>query len=144
VASAVAFQTINGYLQGRYLFTLAADGGAAWLADPRFVIGTCLFAAGMAVNVHSDGILRSLRRPGEGDYRIPRSGLFRWVSCPNYLGEMVEWCGWAVLTWSLPGLAFAAWTVANLLPRALAHHRWYRREFADYPPQRKAVIPFVL
>ena len=64
---------------------------------------------------------------------MPRGGFFRWVSCPNYLGEMLQWSGFALATWSLPGLSFALWTVANLLPRAVAHHRWYRREFADYP-----------
>jgi 3-oxo-5-alpha-steroid 4-dehydrogenase 1 len=42
------------------------------------------------------------------------------------------------------GLAFAVWTAANLIPRALAYHRWYRQEFYDYPPQRKAILPFVL
>lgn len=36
------------------------------------------------------------------------------------------------------------WTAVNLVPRALAHHRWYREHFEDYPRQRKALIPFVL
>jgi len=38
---------------------------------------------------------------------------------------------------------FAIWTMANLVPRALAHHRWYRETFADYPPGRKALIPYL-
>ena len=70
--------------------------------------------------------------------------MFRWVSCPNYFGEIVEWSAWALLTCSLPGLVFAIWTAANLIPRALAYHRWYREEFADYPASRKAVIPGLL
>ena len=69
---------------------------------------------------------------------------FEWVSCPNYLGEMTEWAGWALATWSLPGLAFAAYTAANLAPRALAHHDWYRERFPDYPPRRRALIPYLL
>jgi 3-oxo-5-alpha-steroid 4-dehydrogenase 1 len=32
----------------------------------------------------------------------------------------------------------------NLLPRALSHHKWYNEEFDGYPPERKAVVPFVL
>ena len=39
------------------------------------------------------------------------------------------------------GLAFAAWTMANLVPRARAHHRWYRERFPDYPARRKALVP---
>jgi protein-S-isoprenylcysteine O-methyltransferase Ste14 len=66
------------------------------------------------------------------------------VSCPNYLGEMLEWFGWALATWSIAGLAFALYTVANLLPRALQHHRWYRAKFADYPADRKALVPYVI
>ena len=72
------------------------------------------------------------------------AGSSSWVSCPNYLGEIVEWAGWALATWSLAGLAFAVWTAANLLPRALAHHRWYRDRFPDYPARRRAIIPFLL
>lgn len=144
MVSGFGFHAVNTYLQGRYLFTLGPYYPAAWLADPRFVAGAALFAAGFVINVQSDNLLRSLRGPGETAYRIPRGGLFRWVSCPNYLGEMVEWIAWALLTWSAAGAVFAVWTTANLLPRALSNHKWYRREFADYPPARKAVIPGVL
>ncbi len=66
------------------------------------------------------------------------------MSAPNYLGEMTQWIGWALLTWSLAGASFAVWTIANLLPRALANHRWYRETFEDYPESRKAVVPFLL
>ncbi|HEX6242129.1 MAG TPA: 3-oxo-5-alpha-steroid 4-dehydrogenase, partial [Polyangiales bacterium] len=95
-------------------------------------------------NRQSDRILLGLRAPGETGYKIPRGGLYSFISCPNYFGELVEWCGWALLTWSLPGLFFALFTAANLVPRALAHHRDYRRRFPDYPSERRAVLPFVL
>jgi protein-S-isoprenylcysteine O-methyltransferase Ste14 len=88
-------------------------------------------------------VLRNLRGPGETGYKIPRGGAYNWVSCPNYLGEIVEWLGWALATWSFGGLAFAAYTAANLVPRALANHRWYQKRFPDYPVQRKAILPFV-
>jgi hypothetical protein len=57
---------------------------------------------------------------------------------------MIEWTGWAFATLSWPGAVFALWTAANLVPRALQHHAWYRSTFADYPRPRKAIIPFVL
>ena len=140
----VLFNGVNGYLQGRWLFALAPHPGTAWLVDPRFLLGIALFVAGMAINVHSDEVLRRLRRPGEQGYKIPQAGLHRWVASPNYLGEVIEWTGWAVLTWSLGGLAFVLWTAANLVPRALSHRRWYRATFPDYPAERKAIVPFVL
>jgi protein-S-isoprenylcysteine O-methyltransferase Ste14 len=143
VAFAVAFNVFNGYVNGRYLGVGASTYDVRWLEDPRFLIGVGLFIAGTAGNLWSDRILINLRQPGETDYKIPRGGLFRWVSCPNYLSETLKWIGWAIATWSLPGLVFAVWTMANLVPRALAHHRWYRRQFPDYPRERKALVPFL-
>ena len=143
-AMGFAFNVGNGLLQGTWLFSAGPRPGVGWLAGAPFLLGTALFLAGMAVNRRSDAALKSLRAPGETGYRVPKGGLFELVSCPNYLGEIVEWAGWALLTWSPAGLVFALWTAANLVPRALAHHRWYRRTFADYPPRRKAIVPFVL
>jgi protein-S-isoprenylcysteine O-methyltransferase Ste14 len=140
----ILFNGINAGTNGVWLFHLGPERAAQWLSDPRFVVGALLFLIGVAINLTSDYHLVSLRKNGGAEYVIPRRGVFRWVSCPNYLGEIVEWCGWAIATWSLAGVAFAIWTACNLVPRALTHHRWYREKFADYPPQRKALIPFVL
>ena len=100
-----------------------------------------LFVAGCAINRQSDFTLRRLRENGEAGYSIPYGGFYRWVSSPNYFGEIIQWFGWALATWSLAGLMFAVWTAANLAPRALSHHRWYRESFVDYPPERKALLP---
>jgi 3-oxo-5-alpha-steroid 4-dehydrogenase 1 len=142
VAMGIAFNTVNAFINGHWLFAVSGDHNG-WPADPRFALGLALFAAGFAINRWSDATLRRLRAPGESGYRIPQGGFFRWVSCPNYLGEIVEWSGWALATWSLPGLAFAVWAAANLAPRARANHRWYRERFPDYPAQRKALLPKV-
>ena len=102
-----------------------------------------LFLAGFAANRWADAQLRGLRTPGDHSYKIPQGGLYRWISSPNYFGEIVEWFGWALMTWSLAGLTFAIWTVANLAPRAIANHRWYHDTFKDYPAERKALVPFL-
>ncbi len=105
------------------------------------ILGLTLFLAGFMINRWADRVLQNLRQPGEKGYKIPFGGLYRWISCPNYLGEIIEWAGWAIATWSLPGLAFAIWTFANLAPRARAHHAWYHQNFPDYPTERKALFP---
>ena len=132
------------YLIGRWLYTFGPERGAEWLADPRFMLGLGLFALGFAINVSSDEILMNLRKPGETGYKIPVGGAYRWLSCPNYFGEILEWSGYALLTWSLPALGFVVWTMANLVPRALTHHAWYREKFDDYPAERSAIIPYLL
>jgi protein-S-isoprenylcysteine O-methyltransferase Ste14 len=142
--SGMTFNVINGTFLGLGLSLFDSPRGLEWFADPRPWLGLVLFLGGFAMNLHADAILRGLRKAGQGGYSIPRAGFYRFVSCPNYLGEIVEWTGWAIVAWSLPGLAFAIWTVANLLPRALTHHQWYRRTFPDYPGRRKAILPFLL
>ena len=143
VSSGLLFNAVNGYLNGRYIFTFSGGYASEWLGDPRFVAGVGLFLTGFIINRRADYTLRHLRKPGETGYKVSHSELYRWISCPNYLGEIMVWVGWAVATWSLPGLAFATWTAANLVPRARAHHAWYREHFPDYPPERKALLPGV-
>ena len=101
-------------------------------------------AIGAGINLWSDNRLIGLRAGGKQGYSIPRGGLFELVSSPNLMGEIIEWWGFAIMCWNLPALSFAVWTAANLIPRAISHHAWYRRTFADYPRDRRAVIPAVL
>jgi steroid 5-alpha reductase family enzyme len=131
-------------LNGSYTSTYGSHLDAAWASDPRFAAGILLFAAGYALNKHSDAVLRNLRGPGETGYKIPQGGGYRWVSSPNYLGELITWTGFAVASWSPAALSFVVMTAANLVPRALTHHRWYREKFPDYPPERKAILPGIL
>ena len=127
--------------------TLNAVGNAVGLVerplDLFFALGVALFFVGMGINLHADHVLRGLRRPGETGYSVPHGGLYRWVSSPNYLGEMLEWVGFAIAAQTLAGWAFVAFTIANLAPRALSNHRWYLAKFPDYPAARRALIPLV-
>ena len=141
---AVVFNLVNGYFNGRYFAAFAPDYPTGWLTDPRFIAGLLMFAGGVWINQRADQRLLSLRRGGKRGYQIPRGGMFRWVSCPNFLGECIEWTGFAVMSWSPAAAVFALWTCFNLVPRALDHHRWYRATFPDYPAQRKAIIPGIL
>lgn len=142
VVMGLIFNSLNAYLNARWLSHFGSYD-QSWLLDPRFIGGLGLFAVGFGLNYASDRTLINLRKPGETGYKIPRGGLYKFISCPNYLGEILEWIGFAIAAWSLPGLAFAVFTIANVGPRAFAHHRWYKERFPDYPSRRKALIPFV-
>ena len=144
VVSGAFFNLVNASLNGAWLFDLSPARPAAWLSSPAFIAGATMFVGGYLAHLLADRHLRRLRRKGAGARGVPRGWLFQFVSCPNYLGEIVEWTGFAIATWSPSGLLFALWTAANLVPRAIHHHRWYRANFADYPPERRAVVPFVL
>ncbi|MEX1310713.1 MAG: DUF1295 domain-containing protein [Candidatus Sulfomarinibacteraceae bacterium] len=143
IAMGFTFNLLNSFLNARWISHLGpyaeGAGGGWWLW-----LGLAVFVLGWWLNGSSDRALIRLRGAADSGYRIPRGGAFRWVTCPNYLGEIIEWAGFALASLSPAALAFAVFTVANLAPRALAHHRWYRAEFPDYPPGRKALIPFLL
>jgi protein-S-isoprenylcysteine O-methyltransferase Ste14 len=143
ILSGIFFNLMNASLNGYYVFTLSGGYANQWLVDPRFIIGTTIFICGFIINRQSDDILSKLRQHGDAGYKIPQGGMYRWISCPNYFGEIVIWTGWAIATWSLAGLSFAMWTAANLAPRAKSHNKWYREQFTDYPASRKALIPGV-
>ena len=139
---AFVFTAVNAWINALWVSHLG-HYAVSWLYDPRFIIGAAIFLAGWAINVHADTVLINLRKPGETGYKVPTGGFYRFVSCPNYFGEILEWVGWAIATWSLAGLAFAIYTAANLAPRAFTHHDWYRETFDDYPPERRALLPFI-
>ncbi|HOW25751.1 MAG TPA: DUF1295 domain-containing protein [Bacteroidales bacterium] len=141
---AVCFNLINGFLIGYWFGFLSHAYPLSWLSDPRFIIGVLVFIAGMVINIHSDQVLLDLRKGGRTGYSIPYGGFFRYISCPNFFGEILEWSGYALLTWCLPTLSFLVWTIINLVPRALDHHRWYNNSFPDYPTGRKAILPYIL
>jgi 3-oxo-5-alpha-steroid 4-dehydrogenase 1 len=142
VAMGMVYNLVNAYINGRYVSHLGPLSSTG-LTDPRFVAGVVIFLVGRQINMDADARLRRLRDHSDQRYSIPRGGLYRWVSCPNYLGEIIEWVGWAIACWSLAGASFVLFAFANLVPRAIAHHRWYHEHFADYPPKRKAWLPYL-
>jgi len=143
----MTFNAFNSYLIGMWLFTDLSSGryGIDWLMSPQFMIGAIVFVCGMAINLHSDYVIRHLRKPGDTKHYIPKKGMYKYVTSANYFGEFVEWCGFAVLTWSPAGALFALWTFANLGPRSKSLTKKYEAEFGDeYKAlHKKNIIPFI-
>ena len=142
VLFAIIFNTVNGWSNGYYLGSISSGYPNDCFYTPQFIFGMLLFIIGAFINISSDNYLLQLRKPGEKKYVIPNGGLFKYISCPNHFGEILEWVGFAILCWNIAAVGFAVWTVANLIPRAVSHHKWYLENFDDYPKNRKAVIPF--
>ena len=140
VLSAFTFNTVNGLFNG---YNVQLNVSATHIFEFNIVLGALIFFIGMIINVTSDNKLISLRKEKMG-YKIPNGKLFKYVSCPNYLGEIIEWFGFFILVPSLASLSFLLWTSFNLIPRSINHHKWYRNKFKNYPKNRKAIIPFIL
>ena len=128
-----------------------ADAGLAPPANGQLLIGIALFVVGEAGNAWHHLVLKRLRDGNRrGEFAIPDGGLFRLVSCPHYLFELVGWTGFLALQPNVATGAFLLVSFVVLLNRALIRHRAYRTIFDGrqgrqaYPSQRKALIPFVI
>ena len=144
----VTFNTFNAYIIGEWLYDPILNDGMYqldWLWSPKFIIGALIFLAGMGINLHSDHVIRNLRKPGDTKHYIPRKGFYKYVTSANYFGEFTEWVGFAILTWSPAGLLFAVWTFANLAPRAKSLTAKYEAEFGEEYTKlnKKHIIPFI-
>lgn len=139
---AIIHNLLSAYINGIDIFAGRAPYPAQWFFSWQFVVGMALFVAGMWIHIHSDAVLLKIQRQNRG-YQVPHSGLHRYLASPNYFGEILQWTGWALATWSVGGALFAFFTFCNLAPRAVRHLQWYRQQFGDYPGTRKAIIPGV-
>lgn len=145
--SGVTFNVINGIMQGGALYWFpkeAYEEGWTYLTHTSAIIGFIVFFLGMAINLHSDHVIRHLRKPGDTRHYLPQKGMYRYVTSANYLGEIIEWTGFAIVAGSTAAWVFVWWTAANLVPRAHAIYNRYREEFGRKAlVGRKRIVPFV-
>ena len=142
ILMALLFNTVNITLQCIWIFIISSYN-QDWVFSSFFIGGLLLFYIGMLINIKSDNILMKLRRDQDQGYHVPQGFLYKYLSCPNYFGEIIEWIGWALLTMSPAGLVFFIWTVANLVPRAKSNLQWSKANIPNYPLNRKAIFPFI-
>jgi len=144
VILAFMFNVINGFLNGYWFVHFATEYKSGVLIDLRLITGIILFLTGSVINKYYDFLLIKLRPISGNGYKIPYGGLFKYVSCPNFLGEIISWTGFALVAFNLAALSFLIWTIVNLTTRALDHHKWYNKEFPEYSKERRALIPYLL
>ncbi|KAK6909959.1 hypothetical protein I203_103985 [Kwoniella mangroviensis CBS 8507] len=102
------FNLFNGYLIAMGLAFYPPQAEIDW----KFWLKVGGWAIGFIGNVYHDEVLNDLRRapserlvishlPGDDDpksgrYKVPRGGLYKYVSFPNYLCEWLEWTCFAL------------------------------------------------
>jgi very-long-chain enoyl-CoA reductase len=107
-------------------------------------IGFTIFLISILSNFRCHLMLANLRPPGSRERKIPRGFLFDYVSCANYFFEILEWVGFTIMTQSLASLLFTLAGAGQMYIWAVGKHRRYKKEFPDYPKNRKVLIPFLL
>lgn len=143
----VVFNLLNAVLLFYGLFVFAPSAfseGWGYMARPLTIAGILIFFIGMGVNMHSDHVIRHLRKPGDTKHYLPQKGMYAYVTSANYFGEIVEWTGLALASSCPAAWLFVWWTFANLGPRAKSINKKYRQEFGDEAVgSRKSIIPFI-
>ena len=149
---AFTFCFFNAIMINRSIFYYTNYDHDFWL---YYIYGLIIFICGMYINIFSDYSMirqRNAKKDQEGKskYIIPKGFMYELISCPNYFGELTEWLGFFVLSNTFSGLVFFLSTFANLFPRAIQYHQWYKSKFKDEfksdkdLANRKAIVPFLI
>lgn len=104
-------------LQGLWVLMTAAAALAAMTSagnapiGSAAIVGLSLWIAGFAIEVIADRQKREFRRDPANSDKFIQHGLWAWSRHPNYFGEILLWCGVAVI--AAPVLQ--GWQYATLL-----------------------------
>lgn len=115
-------------------------------SGPVYGIGLGMAIVGQAGNFYHHLLLSRLRKDGNSSgerYVIPSGGLFRFVTMPHYFFELIAWLGLACVTQQMNGFLTLCDMTSYLAGRSVATTRWYKSKFANYPIERKHLIPFL-
>jgi very-long-chain enoyl-CoA reductase len=127
-----------------YFFLKPDYSTPSWQTKNVSILLGLLFMIFEALNFKTHLILRDLRRPGTNERNIPYGFGFNQVSCANYLWETMAWLMFALMANRWGGYLFLAVAFAQMLQWALEKHRRYKREFPEYPKNRKAMVPYMI
>ena len=146
VVAGWATLALHSYLNGSFISQYGSHlHMEEWFSDPRFIAGLMIYICGFTINVKSDAILRNLRSKNqsadEPRYKIPYGGLFKYVTCPQYFGEILSFLGFTIMTWGLGFLYIFAVTFLNLVPRAKDTHALVPQTISRLPQRAQNDLP---
>jgi protein-S-isoprenylcysteine O-methyltransferase Ste14 len=118
------------------------NGQTAPSVDVFFWLGLGLFLVGLGGNFYHHRLLSNLRQK-DANYHLPRGGWFAYVACPHYFFELLAWLGIVLMSRHLFALLAFVGMLGYLVLRSIKTRAWYRARFAEYPPERKCMIPFM-
>ncbi|XP_044255995.1 polyprenol reductase-like [Tribolium madens] len=94
-------------------------------------------------------ILANLRKNKKGDvvdqgYKLPEGDWFNYLSSPHSTAEIIMYTALTLLLAKNSSWLYVyAWILSNQIETILLSHWWYLDRFKNFPPKRKALIPFI-
>lgn len=104
-------------LQGTWVYITASCALAALTASTKvgvdgfLIAGLALWLAGFAIEVVADNQKSAFRADPINEGQFIRTGLWAWSRHPNYFGEILLWCGIALMAWPV----LSGWQLATLI-----------------------------
>ncbi|KAJ7350968.1 hypothetical protein OS493_037502 [Desmophyllum pertusum] len=135
LGSVVQHYWCNLYTQGPLADKLSSNHIA-------FTVGIMLYITGELINLYHHVILANLRPAGTSSgYVIPQAGLFPYIVCPHYFGELIAWYGMAVAGQHL--CVYLAWLsmLCYLSGRSHQTQVWYQKKIENFPKDRRNLFP---
>jgi len=108
--------------------------------------GTLVFLAAWHQQLQAHKIFAQLKLKNSNKHSIPEGGLFKYVSCPHYLCEIIIYTSLLLVLGTQHQTAVLVWfwVLTNQLIAGTMSHKWYKEKFREeYPPARKAVLPAI-
>ena len=106
------------------------------------ILGVVLYFFSETGNALVHLYLSSLRSTGGTERKIPRGYGFSFVTCPNYMYEVLSWVGIIIVSRSWTVALFISIGGAQMLTWAKGKERAYRKEFGDkYKKKQFVMLP---
>ena len=105
--------------------------------------GITFFIFGETGNFYHHFLLARLRDDSNQEYKIPRGGLFAFVTCPHYLFELIAWLGIALISQEVHSFLVLTSMSSYLMGRSVAQTKWAQKNIKNYPKDRKNIVPFI-
>ena len=133
---------LSGLVMAFFVYVPSSSTAAVSAYSPLIYLGLALFAVGEILNFNTHLSLRDLRKEGSTERGIPKGLGFDWVTCPNYLFELMAWLGILLVSWNWTVILFAAVAIIQMYLWSWKKERRYRKEFgAAYKKKRYAMLP---
>ncbi|XP_046653659.1 polyprenol reductase-like [Daphnia pulicaria] len=111
------------------------------------IFGIILFTLAYCHQYIAHVSLANLRKDPKNKQKhsLPKNGLFNYVSCPNFLCEIIIYVSlYIILGFNhYPWALVTFWVLTNQIMTATMTHNWYKSKFKEFPKTRKAIIPFI-
>ncbi|KAI7862239.1 3-oxo-5-alpha-steroid 4-dehydrogenase-domain-containing protein [Spinellus fusiger] len=112
------------------------------IVPSQVMTGFLLFLLGEGINYYHHLLLANLRKDGSKEYKIPTQGLFHYLWCPHYSGEILALYSVALMSQNALSFFPLLFSSVYICFRAYSTRLWYMEKFPN-SSKKACLIPNV-